>query len=180
MTRGGVFHDDLGELTRVRAELARVSGRRCGSGCSPASGGASIRRNRSSAAPRRCGDDLGSRVLAARLARDVMLLCFRLERAYAPYPKWFGTAFARLDAAARSVPRSTRALGADAIDDREAGLVDAYEAVARRHNALGVTDSVDPTARPFHGRPFRVIGRGRFVDACLARVDRRAAARAAR
>ena len=54
--------------------------------------------------------------------------------------------------------------------EREAGLVDAYEAVARRHNALGVTDPVDPTARLFYGRPFRVLGAERFVDACLAQV----------
>jgi hypothetical protein len=109
-------------------------------------------------------------VLAARLARDVMQLCFRLEHEYAPYPKWFGTAFARLDAAAEVGPALTRALRADTIGDRETGLVDAYEAVARRHNALGVTDAVDPTVRQFHGRPFRVLGAERFVDACLAKV----------
>jgi Domain of unknown function (DUF4037) len=43
------------------------------------------------------GDDLGRRVLVARLARDVMRLCFLLERRYAPYSKWLGTAFARLE-----------------------------------------------------------------------------------
>jgi hypothetical protein len=116
------------------------------------------------------GDDLGSRVLAARLARDVMTLCFRLERQYAPYPKWFGAAFARLDSARAVGPALTRALRADTIEDREAGLVDAYEAVARQHNALGVTDPVDPTAPLFYGRPFRVLGAERFVDACLAKV----------
>ena len=46
------------------------------------------------------GDQLGCRVLVARLVRDVMRLCFLLERRYAPYPKWLGTAFARLDSAA--------------------------------------------------------------------------------
>src|SRR5450432_1935334 len=39
------------------------------------------------------GDDLGSRVIAARLIRDVMMLCFLIERVYAPYPKWFWTGF---------------------------------------------------------------------------------------
>ncbi len=42
------------------------------------------------------GDELGSRVIAARLIRDLMMLCFLIERVYAPYPKWFGTGFARL------------------------------------------------------------------------------------
>jgi hypothetical protein len=30
---------------------------------------------------------------------------------------------------------------------------------------------VDQTVRLFHGRPFRVLGSGRFVDACLERVS---------
>lgn len=169
MTRGGVFHDDLGELTRVRAELAQYphdvwlwllacQWQRLEQEEPFVGRSAEV------------GDDLGSRVLAARLARDVMHLCFRLERAYAPYPKWFGTAFAQLDAAHEVGPALTRALSADRFADREAGLVDAYEAVARRHNALGVTEAPDPTARLFYGRPFRVLQSRRFVDACLARV----------
>jgi Domain of unknown function (DUF4037) len=169
MTRGGVFHDDLGELTRVRTELAQYpepvwlwllacQWRRLDQEEPFVGRTAEV------------GDDLGSRVLAARLARDVMVLCFRLEREYAPYPKWFGTAFARLDAAREVGPALTRALRADTIDGREAGLVSAYEAVARRHNSLGVTEAVDPTARLFYGRPFRVLGAGRFVDACIAGV----------
>ena len=48
------------------------------------------------------GDELGSRVMAARVVRELMRLCFLLERAYAPYSKWLGSAFARLDARARS------------------------------------------------------------------------------
>jgi hypothetical protein len=169
MTRGAVFHDDLGDLTRVRAELAQYPDevwlwllacqwQRLGQEEPFVGRTAEV------------GDDLGSRVLAARLARDVMLLCFRLEREYAPYPKWFGTAFARLDAATVVGPALARALRAETFAEREAGLVDAYEAVARRHNALGVTEAVEPTARGFHARPFRVLGAERFVDACLAGV----------
>jgi hypothetical protein len=169
ITGGGVFHDDLGDVTRVRVDVAHYphevwlwllacQWRRLDQEEPFVGRTAEV------------GDDLGSRILAARLARDVMLLCFRLERVYAPYPKWFGTAFARLDAARDVGPALTRALRADTVEDREAGLVAAYEAVAQRHNTLGVTDPVDPTARHFYGRPFRVLGAGRFVDACLARV----------
>jgi hypothetical protein len=169
MTGGAVFRDDIGDVTRVRAELTQYphdvwlwllacQWRRLDQEEPFVGRTAEV------------GDDLGSRVLAARLARDVMLLCFRLERVYAPYPKWFGTAFAQLDAADEVGPALTRALRADGIDEREAGLIDAYEAVARRHNALGVTEPVDPTSRWFYGRPFRVLGSERFVDACLARV----------
>ena len=117
------------------------------------------------------GDELGSRILATRLARDLMRLCFLLERRYAPYSKWFGSAFARLDAAAEVGPPLERAAAADEFHTREEGLVEAFEAVARRHNALGLTEEIEPTVRLFHARPFRVIGSGRFADACLAQVE---------
>jgi hypothetical protein len=167
LTRGAVFRDDVGELTHARSLLARqpddvwlwmlaCQWRRIEQE-EPFVGRTA-----------ELGDDLGSRVLAARLARDLMLLCFRLERVYAPYPKWLGTAFAQLDAARDVGPALARAVRADAIVEREAALVDACEAVARRHNALSVTEPLEPTARRFHSRPFRVIGAGRFVAACLA------------
>jgi hypothetical protein len=170
MTRGGVFHDDLGDVTRVRADLAwypndvwlwmlACQWRRIDQE-EPFIGRTA-----------EVTDDLGSRVLTARLVRDVMALCFLQERVYAPYPKWFGTAFARLDAAREVGPPLARALAAETITDRESAFVEAVEAVARRHNALGITEPLDPTARLFYGRPFRVIGSERFVDACLARVS---------
>jgi Domain of unknown function (DUF4037) len=117
------------------------------------------------------GDDLGSRVLAARLARDVMRLCFLLERRYAPYAKWLGSAFAQLDSAAEVAPALAAALAATGWPEREDGLVAAYEAAARRFDALGIAEPVDTAARRYYTRPFRVIGGDRLADACLARVD---------
>lgn len=40
------------------------------------------------------GDDLGSRIIAARIARDQTKLAFLVERRWAPYSKWLGRAFA--------------------------------------------------------------------------------------
>jgi hypothetical protein len=170
MTRGAVFHDDLGEITQVRADLAEYphevwlwmlacQWRRIDQE-EPFIGRTA-----------EVDDDLGSRVLTARLARDVMALCFLLERVYAPYPKWFGTAFDRLDAAQEVGPALRRALGAGTIADRESAFVEAVEAAARRHNALGVTEPVEPSARQFYARPFRVLGSARFVEACLTHVS---------
>jgi hypothetical protein len=116
------------------------------------------------------GDDLGSRLLTARLVRDLMWLCFLLERRYAPYTKWFGSAFARLDAAAATGPLLDRALAAEDAADREAALLAACRSVAERHNHRGVTAAVDPAPRRFHDRPYLVLGAGRFVAACLARL----------
>lgn len=108
------------------------------------------------------GDDLGSRVIAARLVRDLMRLSFLLERRYAPYSKWLGSAFAQLDAYRDVGAALDDVLAAESYESREAGLVTAVEALATRHNELGITSPVDVTARFFHGRPFRVLGSGRF------------------
>ncbi len=88
-----------------------------------------------------------------------------IERRYAPYSKWLGSAFRRLEAAA-TLEAPLRA----ALDGDEDGLVEALEDVARRHNALGLTRAVEPAARLFHERPFRVIGGDRFADACRERI----------
>lgn len=118
------------------------------------------------------GDKLGSRILAARLARDLIRLCFLIERRYAPYSKWLGSAFGQLDAAAEVQPSLERALAAAAYEEREAGLVDAYEVVARRFNALDVvTDIQEPTARSFYGRPFLVVMADRFATASFRAIE---------
>jgi hypothetical protein len=109
------------------------------------------------------GDELGSRVIAASLARDLMRLAFVQERRYAPYAKWLGTAYAELD-------RPEAAALAAALDARdwparEIALAEAYRLVAEAHNALGVTQPLDPRPRPFHGRAFLVLDAGRFATA---------------
>ena len=116
------------------------------------------------------GDDLGSRIVAARLVRDVMRLCFLLERRYAPYSKWFGTAFNRLECAEQLGPRLTAVLAASSWQEREEHLADAYEAVARLQNALALTDPLDPTPRRYHNRPYRVIHAERFANALAATI----------
>jgi hypothetical protein len=42
--------------------------------------------------------------------------------------------------------------------------------VARRHNALGITEPLDPEPRQYHDRPALVIGADRFVAALRAKV----------
>ena len=58
------------------------------------------------------GDDTGSAVVTARLVRDVMRLGFLIEREYAPYSKWLGTAFARLRSGPDLIPHMQAALRA--------------------------------------------------------------------
>lgn len=98
-----------------------------------------------------------------------MRLCLLLERRYAPYTKWLGSAFAQLEAAERLMPSLRGTLAATDYADRERHLCDAYETVARMHNAAGLTAPVEPTRRPYHSRPFLVLHAERFSSA-LART----------
>ena len=49
-----------------------------------------------------CGDETGSVIICARIAERLMRLCFLYTDTYAPYSKWFGTAFDRLSAGGKS------------------------------------------------------------------------------
>src|SRR5207342_3982896 len=55
------------------------------------------------------GDELGSRLLSAQLADDLMWLAFALSRQWPPYAKWRGTAFQALPVAADLAGRLTAA-----------------------------------------------------------------------
>ena len=169
VTAGAVFRDEAGELDFIRKRLAwypdevwlwllACQWRRIAQEEHFVGRTAEVR------------DDLGSRVVAARLVRDIMRLSFLMERRYAPYSKWLGSAFARLDIRREIDAALVEVMGATSYESRESALVVAVEALARRHNRLEVTAPIEATARPFHSRPFLVLDSGRFVDACLARV----------
>jgi hypothetical protein len=101
-----------------------------------------------------------------------MALAFLQERRYAPYAKWFSSAFSRLAAAAEMGPTLREALVAPTFVARQEALLRLYQIAAGRHNALGVTPPVAATMRPFAVgindavRPFPVLGARRFVKAC--------------
>jgi hypothetical protein len=111
------------------------------------------------------GDEIGSAIIASRLVRDLMRLCFLMEKTYAPYPKWFGTAFRNLKAAATLEPILLQVLTANDWKQREKHLIAAYECVAHRHNELAVTGPMPVNAAQFHGRPYWVISMGAFSKA---------------
>lgn len=110
------------------------------------------------------GDELGSMLIAGRIVKCLMRLCFLMERKYAPYAKWFGTAFSRLECAEELSPALRDALLAADWREREKHLARAYEAVARLHNRLGLTKPL-PDKVSEHGRPYLIIHAGRFARA---------------
>ena len=116
------------------------------------------------------GDELGSALIGARLVRDVMRLCFLMEKQYAPYPKWFGTAFARLRCSSDLSPILRNALHAQTWQEREATLVQAYTLLAHMHNSLGLGTPIPETASFFYDRPFQVIHGERVAQVLIAQI----------
>jgi hypothetical protein len=132
VTAGPVFRDDAGKLTALRQLL----------GWYPASVEqylvASSWRRIDQELPligrtRECGDDVGSRIITARVARAVMHLSFLLQQRWPPYSKWYGTAYGHR---------------ANALDS-EAAICSALDDLAG--SAVTV---------PFHSRPYRAIDPG--------------------
>lgn len=170
LTAGEVFHDGVGELTAMRERFAwfprdvwlyklacqwrRIAEEQAFVGRAGL-----------------VGDDLGSRVIAGRLSRDVMRLAFLLERRYAPYPKWFGTAFGRLPAAAALRAPLSRALAAADWRDREKGVADACVAAAEIACARRIPGSIPAVAGRYFGRPFTVVNAEELVGAYRAEIE---------
>jgi hypothetical protein len=164
ITAGAVFYDQPGDLGQARARLSwyphdvwlyllacqwqRIA--------------------QEEAFPGRCaeaGDELGSAIVTARLARDLMRLCLLMRHRYPPYSKWLGTAFAQLPEAAALTPHLTAAVAATSWPARQQHLGQAWEAAAAMHNELGITRPLDPHTRGYFDRPYQVLDAGRFTTA---------------
>jgi hypothetical protein len=117
------------------------------------------------------GDELGSRVVASRQVKEIMHLCFYLEKEFAPYSKWFGTAFSRLQCAQKLLPLLNRIFSQEHWKDREKILSEVYLILAEMHNNLSITAYIEPKITNFHDRPFAVPQSDRFVQALVRKVQ---------
>ena len=116
------------------------------------------------------GDEVGSAIIASRLVRDLMGLCFLMERRYAPYAKWFGTAFNQLACANDLMPYLQGVVSAETWEQREEHFVGAYERIAAIHNALGLTKPIPQEPIALHRRPFKVIAPQGFQREILRQI----------
>ncbi len=103
------------------------------------------------------GSEIGSALIAARLVRDIMRLCFLMEKRYTPYAKWFGLAFSRLHSAEELNPIFANVLQVKTWKARDKWLAQAYEITARMFDKLGIISKIDEKTTSFYYRPFQVI-----------------------
>jgi hypothetical protein len=160
---GAVYHDGLGELGPVREQLA---------GFPPdvtawlvaCQWQRIVQEHAFVGRAVEVGDELGARLVAGRLVRELMRLAFLYAHRYWPYAKWFGTAFARLPQGDGLADVLGRVIAAEDQPAREAALVAACELVAARHNAHGGWDPAPITVGPFYERPYRVLAIEPFIE----------------
>ncbi len=170
VTAGAVFYDGPGELSRVRATLEWYPRDvwQYVLSCQW------VRISQEEAFPGRCaevGDELGSAVVTARLARDLMRLWLLMHRRYPPYTKWLGTAFSRVPGTAPLAASLAATLAATDWSNRERHLSRAYVTVAEAQNKLGLTEPLDPRTRRYYERPFQVLAAGRFAAALTEAIS---------
>lgn len=111
------------------------------------------------------GDELGSAIVAARIVNEVMKLAFLIEKQYAPYSKWIGTAFRRLKIGPELTPILQDVLRAKTWKAREKKLAQAYSILATQHNALGITKPLPSKVTNYYNRPYLVIHADAFATA---------------
>lgn len=170
--RGAVYFDSTGEITALRATtlawyprdvyryVLAAGWRRIGDEehLMPRAGSA--------------GSELGSALIGSRLVRDVMHLCFLMERQYAPYAKWLGTAFGELACAKAGMEsKLRRAEEAASWEERQDALGEAYEMLAEMHNGLGLTREMHTKVSYFFDRPWKVIHGEEFVQALVEAIE---------
>ncbi len=163
LTAGEVYHDGLGELEKIRekfrfypkdvwlyilaAQWTRISQEE-----------AFVGRTGD------VGDELGSQVIASRIVRELMKICFLMEKKYYPYTKWFGTAFNKLEIAPKLSPILSKVLLSSSWKKREGWLSRAYSIVAAAHNELKITEPLATEVSDYHGRPYLVIHSDKFAS----------------
>jgi len=169
VTRGKVFHDGLGTLEKLRQRysyypqdiwlyILAMQWAKLGEEETFVGRCAEV------------GDELGSMLIAGRQVKNLMHLCFMLERKYAPYSKWFGKAFSELNCGAEMGQILKRVVLSNSWSEREQCLSNAYEEVARMHNELGITRPLSEKTES-HGRPYFVIRAGRFAAEILNVIE---------
>lgn len=117
---------------------------------------------------KRCGetgDEIGSLIICTRIAERLMRLCFLYKKVYAPYSKWFGTAFDKLDIDVNIKKSIYAALHAETIDLREDSLVKSQALVADLHNKSEITPFIDYKIESYFGRNIKVIFAEKFAEA---------------
>jgi hypothetical protein len=123
---------------------------------------------------RRCydvGDTPGSIMVCGRIADRLMRLAFLYYEKYAPYSKWFGTAFLKLPIDENIKRSISYSIEATDIDKRENHIVTAQKLMADLHNKSGLTEPVDVQIETYYERKIKVIFADKIATAVMNKLS---------
>ena len=170
LTEGKIFFDNIGTITQIRStmkafpkDILRIK---------LASLWDMI--SNEEAFIGRCvdtGDDIGVRLITARIVNTLMKICFYLEERYIPYSKWFGSGFDRL-----LIGKEIRASLMSCLTMQEADkipfvLADIYSSIVSYQNSKSLTETIDSNVQSYYSRPYTVIFANRIVDALVDSIE---------
>lgn len=162
ITSGDVFHDDL-DLISIRERLAYYPDDIRWYVMASLWHGIS----EEEAFIGRCGDmedELGSRLIAGRIVQNIMRFCFCAEKQYAPYSKWFGTAFKKLSIYAEIKDILDEAVSSDNWQDRQSKICHVYTKVISYYMIKGFIPTINIQVQDYYSRPYQVVYGEKIAD----------------
>ena len=117
------------------------------------------------------GDELGSKMESSRLIRYIMRIAFLLEKSYAPYEKWFGTAFSKLKIAEKLEPLLLDIFEERKWQQRDSLLREAYMILIEEQNKLRITSEILVEPKPYFSRNMTVIDVQKVKDELKKAID---------
>ena len=170
MVGGDVFHDGLDELNMMRenlnyfpkdiwlfkmaAQWMKISSQQAFLG--------------------RCNavnDFTGMKIVAAQLIKNIMKLCFMMERRYIPYDKWLGTVFTELEISKKLQKHIDSILSENEYHKIEKILCDIYLIIVEKHNSLRITPDIKSEITDFYNRPYKVMFADKYADALIKEIS---------
>lgn len=121
--------------------------------------------------PGRCamtGDTLGSRLAIARMVSRMMRIAFLCAGEYAPYSKWFGTAFNRLPLPIGLAESLSDATTARKFPEREQALIRAQLLTAELQNQTFF--GAELTVEKYFGRSMLVVHPEKMADGLVEKL----------
>lgn len=117
------------------------------------------------------GDEIGSVLVCCRMAERLMRLSFLYCQQYAPYSKWFGTAFNGLPIQNEIKSAIRNAVTARDIVHRENNMVLAQKLLVDLHNQSALTDYIKVDVKNYYDRDIKVIYAERISEATAQRIQ---------
>ena len=109
------------------------------------------------------GDNIGSALVCGRMADRLMRLAFLYCKKYAPYSKWFGTAFSKLPIKDGLKDALLKAVTASDLETRETEIIRAQKLIIDMHNEAGITEFFEAEVSDY-GRNAKIIFVCKLID----------------